>query len=524
MVIAAASTPQWERIRPYVLAVVTTTAALALTRSTWPFFAPTPYAPAFAAVAIATHWGNGRAGLLAILLTAAGTVLVFPTTGPRPWSPYTLVAFAAVGVVGSRAIAGRNKATVALRESEAQLRATLAHLRESEKILQRAQQMEAVGQLAAGVAHNFNNLLTITMGYADVLDDASADEEMRRTAIREIRRATDRGATLARQMLAFGRRHDPKVTRVAVDRTVAGLRDMLDRVVREDIIVTIRTAARAVVVIDPHDLEQLVFNLVINSRDALPDGGEIEVSTAVETIRAGDRRGDPAIKPGEFACVRVRDNGIGMSEEVRAHLFEPFFTTKEVGEGTGLGLAFVHGVAVHAGGFVDVDSAPGRGTTVSVYLPAELEASASETPVPPRAVTVPAAPATILIVEDEDAVRRMTTQMLSRTGYRVLAASTPGEARSLFARHAAEIDLLLTDVVMPEMHGPELAGLLLAERPDLPVLFVSGYGKAVAESGTAPGHRAFLAKPFTMAALTQAIAALLAEAASRGDEARTRQG
>lgn len=492
--------------RACALAVACAAAALALTRLTWPVFAPTPYAPLFAAVAIASHWGSGRAGLLAIALGAAGAATVLPAVGPGPWP---IVGFAGVGLIGSMLIDGRRKATRALLASEAQLRATLAHLRESEEALRRAQKIEAVGQLAAGVAHNFNNLLTVTMGYADVVDDPSADADMRRTAAREIRRATERGATLARQMLAFGRRHDPRVEPVVVDRTIAGLRDMLGGVIREDITLSIRGEAGRPVLIDPYDLEQALFNLVINARDALPHGGQISLETSLETVAAADPRRDPIAPPGEYVCVRVRDNGVGMSADVQAHLFEPFFTTKDVGEGTGLGLAFVHGIVRHAGGFVAVESAAGRGSTISVYLPpvrAESVANrpAADIPVPPAG-----AEATILLVEDEDAVRRMTTQMLARSGYRVLAAATPGEARAIFARHRADIDVLLTDVVMPEMHGPELADLLLAERPDLPVLFVSGYSEAMPGRGTDPGRRAFLAKPFTIAAITAAIAELV---------------
>jgi two-component system cell cycle sensor histidine kinase/response regulator CckA len=497
-------------VRPYALACIATAAGVALTRFTWPIFSSTPYAPVFAAVAIATHWGSGRAGLLAIALAAAGAATVFPT-GSRAWDPPVIAGFVAVGLIGNRLIAGRNKATVALRQSEAQLRATLEHLRESEETVRRAQKSEAIGQLAAGVAHNFNNLLTITMGYAEVLEDPQVEDDFRRTAIREIRRATDRGATLARQMLAFGRRHDPKVTRVAVDRTLEGVRDMLDRVIREDIGLTIRAGAHAAVLIDPHDLEQAIFNLVLNARDALREGGDITVETSVETIAPGDRRRDPAVAPGEYVCVRVTDNGIGMSPDVRAHLFEPFFTTKEVGEGTGLGLAFVDGVARHAGGFVHVDTEPGRGTTLSVYLPVAAAGSVQENPdASPRSPQQPTA--TILLVEDEEALRVMTTQMLSRDGYCVLPAATPAEARAIFARQGSEIDLLLTDVVMPEMRGPDLADLLLEHRPELPVLFVSGYSEMERAPGTSAPGRAFLAKPFTIEALTTAITALLLRA------------
>ena len=501
------------RARPSAIAVLSTAAALALTRFTWPFFAPTPFAPVFAAVAITSHWGSGPAGLLVIVLSSLGAVLTFPTTGPQPWNPNTLVVFLIVAFVGNRLIAGRRRATAALRASEAQLRATLTHLRASEESLRRAQKVEAIGQLSAGVAHNFNNLLTITMGYADVLDEAGTDDDLRRTAVREIRAATERGARLARQMLTFGRRHDPKIALVAVDTTIARVGDMLTGVVREDIRMTVRPGGGGFVLVDPHDLEQVIVNLVLNARDALPDGGEIEVASLIETVRGDDPWRDPAAEPGEYVCVRVRDTGVGMTPEAQAHLFEPFFTTKEVGEGTGLGLAFVHGVAQHAGGFVSVDTARGAGTTVRVYLPPAragsaalaTDASALTRPAP----TAAAGPATILVAEDEETVRRLTVQMLTRAGYRVLAAATPAGARAIFDREADTIAALVTDVVMPEMHGPELADLLRARRPELPVLFVSGYSDGLPGIATRSGRSAFLAKPFSVAALTTALAGLL---------------
>jgi signal transduction histidine kinase len=501
-----------SNLRAYGLAVLTTAAGLALTRGTWPFFWPTPFAPVFAAVAITTHWGSGRAGLLAILLSGVGAWLTFPATGPNAWTPNAgvFVAFAAVALVGNLLIAGRNRATAALRASEAQLRATLEHLRQSEETLRRAQKMEAVGQLVAGVAHNFNNLLTITMGYTDTLMDRDGDEESNRIAIEEIRKATERGAALTRQLLAFGRKHDPRIARIELGDTVNDLRDMLTRVIREDIELTLEVpAGGAAVMIDPFDLEQVIFNLVINARDALPDGGAILVQVTRERLDESDGPAGAPVPSGDYVCLRVRDNGVGMDPEVQAHLFEPFFTTKEVGEGTGLGLAFVHGIADHGGGFVTVDSAPGKGTTVAVFLPlapaAALEPAAPAPPVPARDDR-PAA--TILLVEDDAAVRAMTTQMLSRAGFTVLAASNPAEASELFDR-TGTIDLLLTDVVMPEMHGPELAHKLAAKRPGLPVLFVSGYGESLAASNPLDGPTAFLAKPFASSALVASVRELL---------------
>jgi PAS domain S-box-containing protein len=260
-------------------------------------------------------------------------------------------------------------------------------LRVSEERLRRAQKMEAVGQLVAGVAHNFNNLMTVTMGYADILQDRQGDEELDQNAVQEIRKATERGAALTRQLLAFGRMHDARPARIDLNRAIADLREMLARVIREDIQLMIDVeSVPAAVVIDPYDLEQVILNLVLNARDALPDGGTIQIELARESVAATSTAPDLAVVPGEYVRLRVRDNGIGMTPEVQAHLFEPFFTTKEVGEGTGLGLAFVHGIARHGGGFVTVESAPAKGTTVSVYLPPAVRDGDARMPSAPESV------------------------------------------------------------------------------------------------------------------------------------------
>ena len=480
--------------KEYSLAAVVSAASVAVTRLTWPFFAPAPFAPVFGAVAAATQWGSGRAGLLATALSALGLALLFPGSPPFAWTSPALYVFIAIAVGSSRVIAGRNRAVAALRAREAELRATLEQMRASEEQLRQAHKMKAVGQLAAGVAHNFNNLLQVTMGYTDVLlDEASSDDQ--RTAIEEIRRATERGATLTRQLITFGRRHDARPQRIDLDATIAGLRDMLTRVVREDIDLTMALASGAAVMIDVSDLEQVIINLAINARDALPDGGAIQIETA---------RSDGLV------CLRVRDNGAGMTPDVQARLFEPFFTTKEVGEGTGLGLAFVHGVAQHAGGHVSVQSAPGAGTTVSVHLPVVAAAAEPPPPVRPAATLAHARrAATILLVEDESAVRATTERILKRAGYGVVSAATPAAARELFERQGSSIDLLLTDIVMPGMHGPELADHLRATRPSLPVVFVSGYSDVMPLTTPAGPRAAFVAKPFAAADLIGAVERLL---------------
>jgi signal transduction histidine kinase/CheY-like chemotaxis protein len=506
--------------KPYGLAVLVTLLGVLLTRLTWPLFSSAPYAPVFLGVAIATHWGNGRAGLLAIGLGPAGLLVAFPPGGDFAWKPASVAVYAIVAFIGSRLLDGRNRATAALRASEAELRSTLVSMRESEERVRRAQKMEAVGQLAAGVAHNFNNLLQVTMGYTDMLLDQQEDPVVQ-TAATEIRRSTERGAGLTRQLLAFGRKHIPRVARIELGATVVGLGGMLTRVIREDIHLTMDLAQEHAVEIDPYDLEQVVLNLVLNARDAMPHGGAIHISLDTETVVAGHGPDDHPVAAGSYVRLRVRDDGVGMSTDVQAHLFEPFFTTKEVGEGTGLGLAFVQGVARHAGGFVTIESAPQKGTTVSLYLPPSPGPVVSVRPATtPTVSSIPsAAPATILLVEDEAAVREMAGGLLKRAGYTTLPAATPAEALAIFEKEQARIGLLLTDVVMADMHGPELAERLTKQSPELRVVFISGHSDALSETATGVGNAAFLSKPFTAAALIATVQGALAAApALRGPD------
>jgi two-component system cell cycle sensor histidine kinase/response regulator CckA len=400
-------------------------------------------------------------------------------------------------------------ALVALEDITAKRQAE-ADLQASEEKLRRAQKMEAVGQLVAGVAHNFNNLLLITGGYADLLIDQPGRDEHDRQALDEIRRAAERGAALTRQMLAFSRKRETKPVPVDLNRLVAGMRALLARAIREDTELSIEPApAHATVHIDHDDLEQVILNLVINARDALPNGGHIGIDLGRQRLDADDLH-DATLTPGEYVRLRIRDDGIGMSPEVQAHLFEPFFTTKEVGQGTGLGLAFVYGTVRQHQGLIAVDSTPDVGTTFSLYFPLQPEA------VDDADLLAPSVPlgergraASILLVEDEAAVRAVTARTLRRGGHRVFEAGTPTAACALFDRHADEIDLLLTDVVMPEMHGPALAERLVRLRPTLRVLFVSGHSDV--RPATVPGEPGpvVLSKPFAPAQLIGAVADVL---------------
>jgi signal transduction histidine kinase/ActR/RegA family two-component response regulator len=502
-------------LRGYALAIFTTAAAVALTRLTWPLFAGAPFAPLFGAVATTTQWGTWRASLLAIALCSASAHYAFPAT----WNPASLAVFIPIALFATYVITSRIRAVTALRAREAELRATIAAQRQaaldlqvSEQKLRHAHKMEAIGQLVAGVAHNFNNLLTVTLGYSELLMDRHPTGDPDREPIDEIRKATDRGASLTRQLLALGHKHDARRERLDLNRRVTELREMLRRVIREDIALTIDGPGTSIAVVsDRNDLEQIILNLVLNARDALPSGGEIQIDVSQVQIDATNVPADVSAEPGTYARLRVRDDGTGMTPEAQAHLFEPFFTTKEVGEGTGLSLPFVHGIARQTGGFVTIDTLPGKGTTVSVYFPYAGDAPV-EAPAPPPAPPVQATDhrATILLVEDEAVVRNLAARALTRAGYRVLSAAAPGEALRLFEQHTREVALLLTDVVMPEMHGPALARRLGAVRPELPVLFMSGYSDAIPADSAGTERAAFLAKPFAPADLIRAVAELLA--------------
>ena len=408
------------------------------------------------------------------------------------------------------AIAVNAMATEMEMRSRAEARAQ-HELRESEERLRHVQKLETVGQLAAGVAHNFNNLLTVIAGFTELLL-ARRPEGLERSDLEEIKKAAGRGAVLTRQLLAFSRRQDAAPARLDLNQTISELRDMLGRVIREDIALSITLAPTpAWVLIDPHEVEQVVLNLVLNARDATPAGGAIAIQISHVMLDADTAQaGTPALT-GWYVRISVKDTGTGIPPEVRAHLFEPFFTTKAAGKGTGMGLASVDAIVRQNRGAIAVDTAPGAGSTFSVYfpaVPADLQIPTDRSA--PLESLTPAAGATILLVEDEDPLRAVVARMLGQAGYRVLDARTPGEARQLFDQHKDDIALLLTDVIMPEMNGPALAQRLVAIRPELRVLFVSGYTEELPVLNT-PGNKShFLAKPFSSATLLAAVAELLA--------------
>jgi PAS domain S-box-containing protein len=375
--------------------------------------------------------------------------------------------------------------------------------------LMRSDKIESVGRLAGGIAHDFNNLLTTILGYTELLLSTRRPDDPERFDLEEIQKAGQRAATLTQQLLAFSRKQILRPKHVDLNQTVISLQTMLGRLIREDIAVQCELAPAAVVVrIDPHQIEQVILNLVLNARDALPGGGNIRVEVGRVSASQAGATGDQPLPPGGYARLRVIDDGVGISPEARAHLFEPFFTTKEFGKGTGLGLASVYGIVRQSNGFISVDSEPGRGTTFTMYFPAVAGAHAVER----RRKTADRATRgeTILVVEDEDAVRALISEVLRRRGYQVLEASTPTAACLMFEQCGRQIDLLLSDVVMPEMNGPTLAQRLVAEQPELRVLFISGYtdGASTPLDATSPNVD-FLPKPFQASALAEKVREIL---------------
>ena len=362
-----------------------------------------------------------------------------------------------------------------------------AHLEEQ---LRQSRKMDAMGQLAGGVAHDFNNLLTVINGWCEALGTGSSDE--RRCAVDQIRGAADRAATLTGQLLTFGRKADVTPRVVDLNVVIDDVTKMLSRVIGEDVRLEVRPDARAQFVrVDTGQMAQVLVNLAVNARDAMPKGGRLSIGTSGHSLSPADAR-DHGLEPGDYVQLRVTDTGIGMSPEVAARIFEPFYTTKG-NRGTGLGLATVYGIVRQAGGAVWVRSRPGEGAAFSIVLPAVLDEQVVVEA--PARVERERGTETVLVVEDEPQVRAIAVNMLRARGYCVLVAASSQEALEI-ARAQRDIDLMVTDVVMPNGSGPELVAQLRADYPTLPVLFVSGYAPDVLLDDVA-GEAAFLQKPYT---------------------------
>jgi PAS domain S-box-containing protein len=368
-----------------------------------------------------------------------------------------------------------------------------------------AQKMEAVGRLAGGVAHDFNNLLTVINGYSAMALETLDEFDPLHEEMQEIYKAGERAASLTRQLLAFSRRQAVTPRILDLNLIVSDMDRMLRRVLGEDAVLntTLETGLEAILA-DPGQIEQVILNLAVNARDAMPDGGRMLIETGNAVLDEDYARQHNAVVPGSYVMLAVSDTGCGMDAETQAHIFEPFFTTKGEGQGTGLGLSMVFGIVQQSGGNIWVYSEPGKGTTFKIYFPVagDRPAQAKHGPTSRQSTGTE----TILLVEDEEGVRNLIRTSLQRAGYTVLEARDGNEALLLYERHATSIDLILTDVVMPQMSGRELADRFAAIRPDVPLLFMSGYtAKAIVQHGVLDPQTPFLAKPFTPSTLTAKV-------------------
>jgi two-component system, cell cycle sensor histidine kinase and response regulator CckA len=376
------------------------------------------------------------------------------------------------------------------------------------------QKMQAIGQLAGGIAHDFNNMLTAIIGFSDFLLMNHRPTDPAFQDIMNIKQNANRAAGLVRQLLAFSRQQTLRPQVLQLGDVLSELSILLSRLLGENIELKLDQASGLwPVKADLHQFEQVIINLAVNSRDAMPGGGKLTIRTANVDERESRELGSLQILPGEYVLIEVRDTGCGMSEEVKQKIFEPFFSTKEVGRGTGLGLSTVFGIVKQSGGYIHVESEEGRGTAMCVYLPRHQEAPGEVEPKPERRVEKPkdlTGRGTVLLVEDEDAVRSFAARALGQRGYQVLEASTGTEALDVFESHQGDVDLVLSDVVMPEMDGPTLMAKLRRDRPDLKIIFISGYAEDSFRKHLAESEDfMFLQKPFDLKELAAAVKAAL---------------
>jgi signal transduction histidine kinase len=369
-----------------------------------------------------------------------------------------------------------------------------------------AQKMEAIGRLAGGVAHDFNNLLTAILGYSQLVLDRVADRPDVFADVEEIKRAGERASRLTAQLLAFSRKQTTVPRIVDLNHVVGNIEKMMRRVIGEDIVLQIDAApCLGRVKLDPGLVEQVLLNLIVNARDAMPRGGVVRIATSNAILDEAFVRTHVEAEPGSYVALTVSDTGYGMQPEILARAFEPFFTTKPVGKGTGLGLSTIYGIVKQHRGYVTVDSTPGVGTTFTIYWPETGESTETAR----ASMSEPGSARgseTVLIVEDEEPLRELVRKMLQHRGYRVLAARDAADAIAVERRHEGPIHLLLSDIVMPGLNGPDLAQRLVPHRADMAVLYMSGFAHfAGSEIGSLSGRASFIQKPFTSDALASAV-------------------
>jgi PAS domain S-box-containing protein len=440
----------------------------------------------------AIQWRTGRTGTVTLPSRAGGTVPVEITTATLKGGE------------------GQDLGVIVIARDLTAVRALEAQLRQ-------AQKMEAVGRLAGGVAHDFNNLLTVITGRSQLLLLKLAPESPLRRDVELVEETAHRASALTRQLLAFSRKQMVQPRIVDLNEVVRGMETMLGRLIGEDIALTTRLdLAAGCVRADPAQLEQMIVNLVVNARDAMPLGGRLTLDTGQVRIDEAFARQHVGLKPGPYVRLIVRDTGVGMDGLIKAHLFEPFFTTKGPGKGTGLGLATVYGIVTQSGGAIRVESEPGQGATFTIELP-RVDAPADRPGDAGDASAAPIGSETVLLVEDEPEVRGLARDILHQQGYTVLEAADGDQALRVGREHRGPIHLLVTDVVMPQMGGRELADRLQAGRGEIKVLYVSGYtDDAILRQGVSETGTAFLPKPFTAAALAHKVRQVLDAAPTGG--------
>jgi signal transduction histidine kinase/ActR/RegA family two-component response regulator len=448
---------------------------------------------------------KGAATIVALIsvfaLIIAGIAIGPFATFPVAFTQFLLFCFIALGSLSGQLLA----AIMAERDDALARRLML------EEQLRHSQKMEAVGRLAGGIAHDFNNLLTAIIGYTEIVLTSLDPKDERRADAEEIGRAAMRAADLTRQMLAFSRRQvlQPKV--IDLNTALSKVEPMLRRVIGEDIVMTVTgKAVTPHVRVDPGQVEQVVMNLVVNARDAMPQGGRLTVETTDAVLEAADVEKEQDVRPGEYVMLSVSDTGIDMPADVRARIFEPYFTTKDVGKGTGLGLSTAYGIVRQSDGHIAVSSEPGLGTTFRIYLP--RADAPPPTVVDPTVERMPDGTEHILLVEDDPSVRRLSKELLLRLGYSVTDASSGRAGLALGSDDTRHFDLALCDVILGDMSGPAVAEALRALRPSIRVLYMSGYtDEAIVKTGVLDEGKPFLQKPFTPMQLAKKIREVLDE-------------
>ncbi len=401
-----------------------------------------------------------------------------------------------------------------LREAQTRVarRAAEEALRQSEGQLRQAQKIEAVGRLAAGVAHDFNNILTVITGHSELLLRQLSADDPRRKSAEQIEKTAYMAAALTRQLLTFSRKQviEPRV--LNLNAVIATIEKMLRRLIGEDIeFCTLLDSTAGCIKADPGQIEQVIMNLAVNARDAMPKGGKLTITTANTTLDKSHLKTLPDSCAGDYVVIEIADTGTGMSEEVKAHIFEPFFTTKPPGKGTGLGLATCFGIVKQNSGFIHVQSELGRGTRFTIYFP-QVQATPEPRPVPTEPIEAAGGSETVLLVEDEPIVRELAVATLREKGYTVLEAANGEEGLHVARQHEGRINLVLTDVVMPIMGGKEMSDALRTFHPDTKVLFTSGYTKdALGSDGVLRPGIVFLQKPYLSATLARKVREVLDE-------------